>query len=91
MIINIQESNRKDKKYLATFKNGRKTHFGQDGSSTYLDHKDKKKRDAYQARAKSILSKTDKYSPSHLSYYLLWGDHTNLRDAVKAYNRRFFK
>ena len=77
---------------MALFKDGRKTHFGQDGSKTYLDHKDKNKRDAYRKRhAKDLVMDVDyPYRPGYLSYHILWGEETNLRDAVKAYNKRYF-
>ena len=92
MIIAVKKSKRKDKKYTAFFKNGSKTHFGQDSSKTYLDHKDKAKRDAYHMRhAKDLVMHEDfPYRPGFLSYRILWGESTNLRDAVKTYNKRYF-
>jgi len=90
MITKVSKSSRKGKKMVAYFSNGRKTHFGQDGSKTYLDHKDKQKRKAYQARHAIDIETQDPYRAGYLSLYLLWGDHTNLTDAVKAYNKRFF-
>ena len=57
-LISVEPSDKKDKKFYATFDLGNKTkkvHFGQKGSSTYLDHKDDKKRDAYLARHKKAL------------------------------------
>ena len=90
MLIDVTKSNRKGKRYVGVFKNGTKTHFGSANGKTYLDHKDKAKREAYKARAKGVMMKTDKYSPSKLSYYLLWGESTNLKDAIKKYNARFF-
>jgi len=83
MIISVKKSQKPNKKYVATFKledgTKRSTHFGQKGSKTYLDHKDA-----------IDLETDDAIRPGYLSYYLLWGDHTNLKDAVKAYNKRFF-
>lgn len=90
MLSKVIQSPRKDKRYLAIFKNGKKTHFGQEGGQTYLDHKDKAKRDAYRARHKKDLNTRDPYRAGYLSYYVLWGDETNLKDAVKEYNRKFF-
>ena len=46
-IIDIDMSMRKDKRFKLTMNNGDVYHFGLDSGSTYLDHKDKKKRDAY--------------------------------------------
>ena len=95
MIISVKKSDRPNKKYVATFKledgTTRSTHFGQKGSKTYLDHKDKVKRDAYRKRHAVDLETGDALRPSYLSYFLTWGPHTNLRDNVKAYNKRFFE
>ena len=67
------------------------THFGQRNpkKGTYIDHKDKKIRSAYRARHKKDLDTNDYKRAGHLSYYILWGDKTNLTDAVKDYKKRF--
>ena len=90
MIVEVEKSKRKGKKYLAIFRNGKKTHFGQEGSNTYLDHNNKDKRDAYRKRHENDLNTNDPYRAGYLSYYLLWGDETNLKDAIKSYNKKFF-
>ena len=85
------------KRFTAIFRNhkvGRVikiTHFGQRNpkKGTYIDHKDKKIRSAYRARHKKDLDTKDYKRAGHLSYYLLWGDKTNLADAVKDYKKRF--
>ncbi len=90
MILSIEPSPRKEKKYVAIFENGKKTHFGLKGSNTYLDHKDKNKREAYRKRHAKDLETNDPYRAGFLSYYILWGKHTNLEDAIRSYNRKFF-
>ena len=76
------------------------THFGQRNPTppkglvapkkgTYLDHKDKKMRKNYRARHKKDLDTKDYKRAGHLSYYILWGDKTNLNDAVADYKKRF--
>jgi len=90
MIDKIIVSNRKGKKYKAIFQNGSNTHFGQKDSNTYLDHLDKDKRDAYRKRHAKDLNTKDPYRAGYLSYYILWGDKTNLNDAIKSYNEQFF-
>ena len=91
MIKEVKSSPRKDKRYLAIFTNGQKTHFGQEGSKTYLDQKDKAKRGAYRKRHAKDLNTNNPYRAGYLSYYLLWGEETNLKDAITAYNTRFLK
>jgi hypothetical protein len=67
------------------------THFGQRNpkKGTYIDHQDKKLRAAYRSRHKKDLQTNDYKRAGHLSYYILWGDETNLKDAVEAYKKRF--
>jgi hypothetical protein len=73
-----QKSTRPDKKFMTKDPQGNTVHFGQAGSQTFLDHKDPKKRDAYQARHSAIKLKDgtraiDKpYSPAWLSFNVLW-------------------
>ena len=50
MIKDIINSPLKNKKYRALMSDGSKIDFGLKGSSTYLDHKDKTKRNNYRAR-----------------------------------------
>jgi len=91
MLKEIKESQRKDKRYLAIFENGKKTHFGQKGGSTYIDHHDKDKREAYRKRHAKDLNTNDPYRAGYLSYWLLWGDEKDLIQAMLSYNRKFFK
>lgn len=63
---------------MATYANGKVVHFGQKGGQTYIDHKDKAKREAYLARHKAKENWDDPYSAGALSRWLLWGDYTAL-------------
>jgi len=67
------------------------THFGQRNpkTGTYLDHQDKVKRKNFRARHKKDLDTKDYKRAGHLSYHILWGDKTNLKDAVSDYKKRF--
>ena len=57
------------------------THFGQRNpkQGTYIDHGDKKKRDAYRARHKKDLDTKDFKRSGYLSFHLLWGNSTSLK------------
>lgn len=95
----VSNSDKKDKRFKAVFtysdgvKGGktRTTHFGLKNpkKGTYLDHKDKTIRKNYRARHKQDLKTGDYTRAGYLSYYILWGDKTNLKDAVKDYKKRF--
>lgn len=99
----VSSSDKKTKRYKAVFtyddgkqSNGgtpktKTTHFGLKNpkKGTYLDHKDKELRKNYRARHKKDLKTKDYTRAGFLSYYILWGDKTNLKDAVADYKRRF--
>jgi len=67
------------------------THFGQRDpkKGTYIDHQDKEIRKNYRARHKKDLDTKDYKRAGFLSYYILWGDKTNLKDAVADYKKKF--
>ena len=74
----LEYSNRMNKKYMVTLKNGEKIHFGDDRYEDYLTHLDRKRRAQYRKRASKIKDKhgnltyKDKNSPNFWSYHLLW-------------------
>jgi hypothetical protein len=86
--MNITKSTRKGKRFLATFKDGTKIHFGQDGATTYIDGASEAKREAYIARhgGGGRESWTNARTSGALARWLLWGPNKQL-DA----NIRFFK
>ena len=89
----VKRSDKKQKKFKAIFtmKDGRKrtTHFGARGMSDYTIHKVKERRLRYRKRHKKDLDTRDYTRAGFLSYYILWGDKTNVKDAVKDYRKRF--
>ena len=74
----LEYSNRMNKKYMITLKNGKKIHFGDDRYEDYLTHLDRKRRTQYRKRASKIKDKDgnltykDKNSANFWSYHLLW-------------------
>ena len=79
-----------EKRYTATFKDGKIVHFGQRGGSTYIDHSDKDKRAAYIARhSKNGENWRNPKTAGALSRFLLWGDSTSLRTNIASFKRRF--
>jgi hypothetical protein len=87
--MQIADSNRKGKRFVAIFKDGTKTHFGQAGGKTYIDHQDKDKRAAYLARHGVNEDWTDPKKASTLSRFISWGDYTSIDGNIAAYRRRF--
>ena len=66
----IYESSRKDKKYMV-FNNEKMIHFGQMGFEDYTKHHDKTRRDRFRRRNHKWAT-APRYSPSFLSWNLLW-------------------
>ena len=87
-LLSVKKSTRKDKKLMATFDDGTTTHFGFLGSSTYIDHKDDKKKDAYIARHKVNENWNDPKSAGALSRYILW-NKTTLSASIEDFKKRF--
>lgn len=85
----IEPSNKKDKRYKATFDNGKVVHFGAKNGSTYIDHKDKKKRENYIKRHDVRENFDDPYTAGALARWLLWGDFTDLEKNHKAFMKRY--
>lgn len=78
-----------NKRYTATFADGKIVHFGLAGGSTYIDHKNKSKRAAYIARHKVNEDHNNPKTAGSLARHLLWGDHTSLRANITSFKRRF--
>jgi hypothetical protein len=91
-LLAIVESDNPKKKYKARFlnDNGRtKTvHFGAEGMDDYTLKGDKEQRARYRARHAKDL-KGDPTKPGYLSYYVLWGDSTNINTNIDSYKKRF--
>ena len=69
--VDLYLSTSKNKKYMIFDEDGKKLHFGDLRYSDYTKHKDKQRRDNFRNRNKRWKD-AEKYSPAHLSYYLLW-------------------
>ena len=98
-LLSVKPSDRADKKYTATFcmcqgptaccdRERKKVHFGQKGSSTYIDHRDEKKKDAYIARHKVNENFNNPMSAGSLSRFILW-NKTTLSASIADFKKRF--
>jgi hypothetical protein len=92
-LLSVKKSDKPKYKYVALFKKDdgkeKKTYFGAQGMSDYTIHKDKERRERYRARHKKDLETKDPTRAGYLSYYLLWGDSTSLKENIKNYKKRF--
>tara|TARA_R110002095_G_scaffold32911_1_gene31435 strand:- start:839 stop:1108 length:270 start_codon:yes stop_codon:yes gene_type:complete len=87
MLLNIVKLKGDKKKYQAVFSNKR-VKFGAEGSKTFLDHKDDKKKENYLKRHIVRENWNDPYSAGALSRYILWNKPT-LLESIKDYKKRF--
>ena len=69
--VDLYLSTSKHKKYMVFNEEGKKIHFGSMLYQDYTKHKDKKRRENFRNR-NTKWKDADKYTPAHLSYYLLW-------------------
>ena len=90
MLIKIVKSNQKNKRFMAVFSDGKKTHFGQEGGLVYIDHHDIIKRLNYLKRHEVNEEWNDPYKPRTLSAYLLWGNNKALKENIRDFNKVFF-
>jgi hypothetical protein len=99
-LLSIKKSDKPEKKMKATFckckikddckgTNHKTVHFGLKGSQTYLDHKDKDKREAYLARHKANENWNDPDTAGALSRWILWGPYTSLSKNINYFKNKF--
>jgi hypothetical protein len=65
------------------------TPFGARGFQDYTQHKDEERRRLYRERHHKDLSTRDPTRAGFLSYYLLWGDSTDIQENLRRYKRLF--
>ena len=90
MLIKIVKSNQKNKRFMAIFSDGKKTHFGQEGGSTYIHHHSFNKRFNCLKRHDVNEDWNDPYKAGTLSAYLLWGKHKTFKENIRDFNKVFF-
>lgn len=86
----LSKSNKPDKRYKIVF-DGKKTktvHFGQKDGSTFVDHKDDKKKAAWIARHKVRENWNNIKTAGALSKHILW-NKKSLKDSIKDTSNKF--
>ena len=91
----VKRSSKSGKKWMAIFTDSRSkgrtktTHFGSAKMDDYTLKKNKEQRTRYRQRHKKDLNTKDYRRAGYLSYYLLWGESTSLRENIRSYKNRF--
>lgn len=88
-IVKLEQADDGKHKWIAYFDDGKKTRFGASGFEDYTQHKDNERRSRYRIRHKKDLETGDPHRAGYLSYWILWGDSTSIKENVKAFNQRF--
>ena len=88
-LVGLTVSPKKAKKFRAYFSNGKHTDFGDSTAEDYLEHHDKSRREAYRLRHRKDLKTDDPTRAGYLSWFLLWGDSTDLEKNVELYKYLF--
>ena len=97
MKVVIKESNKKGKKFMATFSkrssgdkklNDKTIHFGSAGMSDFTKHKDPTRKERYLKRHKKRENWNDPLTAGALSRWILWNKPT-LSASIKDYKSRF--
>jgi hypothetical protein len=92
-LLSVTPSTKADKKLMAKFETDtgrtKTVHFGAKGMDDYTKTHDKEQRARYRTRHAKDLTTRDPTKAGFLSYYILWGDSTNLQQNISSYKRRF--
>ena len=92
-LLKLEKLKNSSKKYKATFQTDsgktKSTSFGAAGMNDYTLTGDKEARKRYRKRHKKDLKTNDPTRAGYLSYYLLWGESTSIRENLKNYKKRF--
>lgn len=88
-LLRVVHANNPAKKWRAEFSDGKAVEFGATGYTDFTLSKDKAQRDRYRARHAKDLLVDDPVTPAFLSYYILWGDSTNMGRNIATYKRMF--
>lgn len=90
--LQILKSDREGKKWKAVFtKDDGKTktiHFGSSMHQDFTQHKNLERRRLYRQRHEKDL-KGDPMRAGYLSYYILWGNSTNLQANIRSFKNKF--
>ena len=90
--LTITTSDKSEKKYKAVFtKDDGKTktiHFGDKKYEDYTQHHNKDRRTLYRQRHERDL-KGDPMRAGYLSFYILWGNSTNIQTNIRAFKNKY--
>jgi hypothetical protein len=87
--MEITPSKKKDKRYKATFKDGKTINFGSKGAKTYVDSATQQTKDAWLARHKVREHWNDPKTAGSLARHILWGSSKSVKENIKTFKKKF--
>lgn len=87
--MEIYDSPRKMKRFMAVFADGDIIHFGSKNSKTYIDHGDDVKRANYIARHRVNEDWENPKTAGSLSRFITWGDSDDIHKNIRDFKKRF--
>lgn len=87
-LLKIEKSDRKNKKLVAIFSNGKSIHFGDIRYEDYTIHKDPDRKQRYIDRHRKNEDWSDPTKPGTLSLYILW-NKPNIEDSIRDFVKKF--
>ena len=88
MLVSITKSDRKDKKFVALFSDGRRVYFGAAGYEDYTIHRDNQRKERYIKRHQKNEDWNNPTTPGALSRWILW-NKPSLHESIADYKKRF--
>ena len=92
-LLRVVHAKNPAKKWRAEFSEGKAVEFGARGYNDFTLTKgtaeDRAMRERYRSRHRHDLDVEDPVTPAFLSYYILWGDSTDMGRNIATYKRRF--
>lgn len=92
-LISVEKSTKPTKKLVAIFETDtgrtRSVHFGAKGMDDYTLTHDKEQRQRYRIRHLKDLNTNDPTKAGFLSWYILWGNSTDIGTNISTYKKKF--
>jgi hypothetical protein len=92
-LLRVVHAKNPAKKWRAEFSNGKAVEFGARGYPDFTLTKgtaeDRAMRERYRSRHRHDLDVDDPVTPAFLSWFILWGDSTDMGRNIATYKRRF--
>jgi hypothetical protein len=88
MKVQFYKSEKPEKRMKAVFDEKKTVHFGSEGASTFLEHRDTKIKRAWIARHKVREKWNDPMTAGALSRWILW-NKPSLEESINDYKQKF--